>query len=72
MNWELLAWIATIIGAAIAFCTVIINNTKAFTEVQCAISALQKVVEVQINRSNEQNAKLNEHETRIQILEHNK
>jgi cell division protein FtsL len=69
MSWEVIVGLATVITVGISICVVVANNTKALTQVQCAISTLNTVVEVQAKHLANQDLKLGDHETRIKILE---
>lgn len=69
MSWEVIVGLTAIIGAAISICTVVMNNTKALTRVECAISTLNTVVEVQAKHICDQEVKLGDHEIRLKILE---
>lgn len=69
MSWEVILGITALIGAAISIYTVVANNTKALTKVECAISTLNTVVEVQAKHICDQDIKLGEHETRLTVLE---
>lgn len=69
MSWEVIVGLATVITVGISICVVVANNTKALTQVQCAISTLNTVVEVQAKHITSQDEKLGDHETRIKILE---
>ena len=69
MSWEVIVGLATVITVGISICVVVANNTKALTQVQCAINTLNTVVEVQGKHLASQDIKLGNHETRLTILE---
>lgn len=69
MSWEIVAGLITLVGAVIGIGKVIANNTSALTEVRCGIEELKAVLSDQKEDLKDVSAQVEDHETRITVLE---
>lgn len=70
VSWELVLGIITLVGFIISIAKIVSNNTKALTEVKCSIDSLRNSFNEQKDDFEHVKYEVNEHETRISILEH--
>lgn len=70
MTWEIIAAIIALAGFIISIGKIVSNNTKALTEVKCSIDDLKETLSEQKRNVKEISDEVNDHETRITILEH--
>ena len=70
MTWEIIAAIIALAGFIISIGKIVSNNTKALTEVKCSIDDLKETLSEQKRNVTEISDEVNDHETRITILEH--
>lgn len=70
MTWEIVAGLLTLIGSFITIGKVISGNTKALTSLQDSIARLDANLTEQKSDVKELDKKVENHEVRISILEH--
>lgn len=70
MTWETIAGFIALVGFIISIGKIVSNNTKALTEVKCSIDSLRDSFNEQKTNFEHVKNEVNEHETRIAILEH--
>lgn len=70
MSWEIIVGFITFVGFIISIAKIVSNNTKALTEVKCSIDSLRDSFNKQKDDFEHVKCEVNEHETRISILEH--
>lgn len=69
MNWEIVVGIITLIGAIIPICRIVKNNTAALTEVSVSLRDSRKDIDRNTDNIDELQTTVNNHETRITVLE---
>lgn len=69
MTWEIVVGLITLVGAVITIATIISNNTRAMTEVKCSIDSLNDTVKSQALDLKSVQMTVQDHETRITVLE---
>ena len=70
MTWEIFLGIVALTGFVITIGKIVSANTKALTKLEDSINRLDKTLEKQGKNINSLEQEVNEHETRIQLLEH--
>lgn len=70
MTWEIFLGIVAITGFVISIGKIVSANTKALTKLEDSINRLDKTLEKQGKNIDSLEQEVNEHETRISILEH--
>lgn len=70
MTWEIFLGIVALTGFVISIGKIVSANTKALTKLEDSISRLDKTLEKQGKNIDSLEQEVNEHETRISILEH--
>ena len=70
MTWEIFLGISALTGFVITIGKIVSANTKALTKLEDSISRLDKILEGQGKDINELDDTVQNHETRIQLLEH--
>lgn len=70
MTWEIFLGIVALTGFIISIGKIVSANTKALTRLEDSINRLDKTLEKQGKNINSLEQEVNEHETRISILEH--
>lgn len=69
MTWDIVAGLIILLGAAISVCTIVANNTRAVTELKCAVEALQRSMCSTDKSMDKLAEKVEDHEHRIIKLE---
>lgn len=69
MSWEIVAGIIALVGFVISIGKIIANNTKALTQLQCSLNALDKTLEKDESELEKVHNKVDDHEIRISKLE---
>lgn len=69
MTWELLAELITLVTFGIAICKIVANNTKVITELRSSVDTLSSMLSDQKSEQSCVRDKVNDHETRITVLE---
>ena len=69
MDWQTLSAFIVLAGFIITIGKIIVANTKALVQLQDSINRLDKTLDKQGENINSLEHELNEHETRISILE---
>ena len=70
MTWEIIAVLIAFVGFIISIGKIVSNNTQALTEVKCSIDDLKETLSEQKRNVKEIADEVNDHETRIKIIEH--
>lgn len=70
MTWEIFIGIVALTGFIISIGKIVSANTKALTKLEDSINRLDKTLEKQGNSIDSLEQEVNEHETRISVLEH--
>ena len=70
MTWEIFIGIVALTGFIISIGKIVSANTKALTRLEDSINRLDKTLEKQGKNIDSLEQEVNEHETRISILEH--
>lgn len=70
MTWEIFLGIVALTGFIISIGKIVSANTKALTKLEDSINRLDKTLEKQGKNIDSLEQEVNEHETRISILEH--
>lgn len=70
MTWDAFLGIVAITGFVISIGKIVSANTKALTRLEDSINRLDKTLEKQGKNIDSLEQEVNEHETRISILEH--
>lgn len=70
MTWEIFLGIVALTGFIISIGKIVSANTKALTKLEDSINRLDKTLEKQGNSIDSLEQEVNEHETRISVLEH--
>ena len=70
MTWEIFLGIVALTGFVISKGKIVSANTKALTKLEDSINRLDKTLEKQGKNIDSLEQEVNEHETRISILEH--
>jgi cell division protein FtsL len=70
MTWEIFLGIVALTGFVISIGKIVSANTKALTKLEDSINRLDKTLEKQGKNIDSLEQEVNEHETRISILEH--
>ena len=70
MTWEIFLGIVALTGFIISIGKIVSANTKALTRLEDSINRLDKTLEKQGKNIDSLEQEVNEHETRISILEH--
>lgn len=69
-SWEIFLGIVALTGFVISIGKIVSANTKALTKLEDSINRLDKTLEKQGKNIDSLEQEVNEHETRISILEH--
>lgn len=69
MTWDIVAGFIVLLGAAISICTIVSNNTRAVTELKCAVQSLQRSIDKTDDSMKELSAQVEDHERRIIKIE---
>lgn len=69
MTWEIVLGIIALFSFAISIGKIVSNNTKALTQLQCAMTSMQKALIKDEEQIGDMNKQIIEHETRISIIE---
>ena len=70
MTWETFIGIVALTGFIISIGKIVAANTKALTRLEDSINRLDKTLEKQGKNIDSLEQEVNEHETRISVLEH--
>lgn len=70
MTWQIFLGIVTLTGFIISIGKIVSANTKALTRLEDSINRLDKTLEKQGKNIDSLEQEVNEHETRISVLEH--
>ena len=70
MTWEIFLGIVALTGFVISIGKIVSANTKALTKLEDSINRLDKTLEKQGKNIDSLEQEVNEHETRICVLEH--
>lgn len=70
MTWEIFLGIVALTGFIISIGKIVSANTKALTRLEDSINRLDKTLEKQGKNIDSLEQEVNEHETRISVLEH--
>ena len=70
MTWEIFLGIVALTGFIISIGKIVSANTKALTRLEDSINRLDKTLERQGKNIDSLEQEVNEHETRICVLEH--
>ena len=70
MTWEIFLGIVALTGFIISIGKIVSANTKALTKLEDSINRLDKTLEKQGKNIDSLEQEVNEHETRICVLEH--
>lgn len=70
MTWEIFLGIVALTGFIISIGKIVSANTKALTRLEDSINRLDKTLEKQGKNIDSLEQEVNEHETRICVLEH--
>lgn len=70
MTWEIFIGIVALTGFIISIGKIVSANTKALTRLEDSINRLDKTLEKQGKNIDSLEQEVNEHETRISVLEH--
>lgn len=70
MSWEIIAGFIALVGFIISIGKIVSNNTEALTEVKCSIDSLRESFNEEKHNVEHMKNEVNDHETRISILEH--
>lgn len=70
MTWEIFLGIVALTGFIISIGKIVSANTKALTKLEDSINRLDKTLEKQGKNIDSLEQEVNEHETRISVLEH--
>lgn len=70
MTWEIFIGIVALTGFIISIGKIVSANTKALTRLEDSINRLDKTLEKQGKNIDSLEQEVNEHETRICVLEH--
>ena len=70
MTWEIFLGIVALTGFSISIGKIVSANTKALTRLEDSINRLDKTLEKQGKNIDSLEQEVNEHETRICVLEH--
>ena len=70
MTWEIFLGIVTLTGFVVTIGKIVSANTKALTRLEDSINRLDKTLGEQRRNINELDDAVQNHETRIQLLEH--
>lgn len=70
MTWEIVVGIIALVGFIISIAKIVSNNTEALTEVKCSIDNLRSAFFEQKENVEHIQDEVNDHETRISVLEH--
>lgn len=70
MDWQTLSAFIVLAGFIITIGKIIVANTKALVQLQDSINRLDKTLEKQGKNIDSLEQEVNEHETRICVLEH--
>ena len=70
MTWEIFLGIVALTGFIISIGKIVSANTKALTRLEDSINRLDKTLEKQGKNIDSLEHEVNEHETRISVLEH--
>ena len=70
MTWEIFLGIVALTGFIISIGKIVSANTKALTRLEDSINRLDKTLERQGKNIDSLEQEVNEHETRISVLEH--
>ena len=70
MTWEIFLGIVALTGFIISIGRIVSANTKALTRLEDSINRLDKTLEKQGKNIDSLEQEVNEHETRISVLEH--
>lgn len=70
MTWEIFIGIVALTGFIISIGKIVSANTKALTKLEDSINRLDKTLEKQGKNIDSLEQEVNEHETRISVLEH--
>ena len=70
MTWEIFLGIVALTGFIISIVKIVSANTKALTRLEDSINRLDKTLEKQGKNIDSLEQEVNEHETRICVLEH--
>lgn len=70
MTWEIFLGIAALVGFVASIAKIVANNTQAMTEVKCGLDELKDALSAQKAKTSGMQDQLNDHETRLVIIEH--
>lgn len=70
MTWEIFLGLVALTGFIISIGKIVSANTKALTKLEDSINRLDKTLEKQGKNIDSLEQEVNEHETRISVLEH--
>lgn len=70
MTWQIFLGIVALTGFIISIGKIVSANTKALTRLEDSINRLDKTLEKQGKNIDSLEQEVNEHETRISVLEH--
>lgn len=70
MTWEIVVGLIALVGFIISIAKIVSNNTEALTEVKCSIDNLRAAFSEQKENVEHIQDEVNDHETRISVLEH--
>lgn len=69
MDWQTLSALIVLVGFIITIGKIVSANTKALTQLQDSINRLDKTLDKQGSNIESLESEVNEHETRITVLE---
>ena len=69
MDWQTLSALIVLVGFIITIGKIVSANTKALTQLQDSINRLDKTLDKQGKNIDSLESEVNEHETRITVLE---
>ena len=69
MTWEIVVGLITLLGAIATIGKIVAANTKALTKLEDSIASLDNTLIEQRNALDKLDDKLDDHETRITVLE---
>ena len=70
MTWDIFLGLVALTGFIISIGRIVSANTKALTKLEDSINRLDKTLEKQGKNIDSLEQEVNEHETRISVLEH--
>lgn len=69
MTWEIVVGLIALLGATISICTIVANNTRAVTELKCAVEGLKSAMTKNDDVVCKLSERVDDHDRRITIIE---